>query len=168
MATLVTLAIGHAAPIMEATMYRLMSLAALTFWLTTILLPAQLVARDDGRFANSPLKPWFDRLASGKGLCCSFADGFSVQDVDWETIVYEFMGNGLSCLTTPVVTEPDRFGPTVVWPITTATATHKFAASCPVPVRNPFAYERCQCLLLPQSGHRDRALHLTQLTLGSR
>ena len=32
---------------------------------------------------NSPLKPWFDRLASGKGLCCSFADGFSVQDVDW-------------------------------------------------------------------------------------
>jgi hypothetical protein len=32
------------------------------------------------------------------------------------TIVYEFMGNGLSCLTTPVVTEPNRFGPTVVWP----------------------------------------------------
>jgi hypothetical protein len=27
----------------------------------------------------------FDRLASGKGLCCSFADGFSVQDVDWDT-----------------------------------------------------------------------------------
>ena len=66
-------------------MYRLMSLAALTFCLTTILVPAQLVARDDGRFANSPLKPWFDRLASGKGLCCSFADGFSVQDVDWDT-----------------------------------------------------------------------------------
>ena len=61
-----TLAIGHAAPIREATMYRLVSLAALTFCLTTILVPAQLVARDDGRFANSPLKPWFDRLASGK------------------------------------------------------------------------------------------------------
>jgi hypothetical protein len=29
-------------------------------------------ARDlDGRYANSPLKPWFDHLASGKGLCCS-------------------------------------------------------------------------------------------------
>jgi len=60
-------------------------LAVLTFCLTTILLSGRLVARDDGRFANSPLKPWFDRLASGKGLCCSFADGFSVQDVDWDT-----------------------------------------------------------------------------------
>jgi len=38
---------------MEATIYRLMSLAALTFCLTTILVPAQLFARDDGRFANS-------------------------------------------------------------------------------------------------------------------
>jgi hypothetical protein len=44
---------------------------------------SQLAARDDGRFANSPLKPWFDRLASGKGLCCSFADGFSVAKVDF-------------------------------------------------------------------------------------
>jgi hypothetical protein len=77
-ATLATLAIEHAAPIMEATMYSVMSLAALTFCLTAILVPAQLVARDGGRFANSPLKPWFDRLASGKGLCCSFADGLSV------------------------------------------------------------------------------------------
>lgn len=49
------------------------------------LAPKQLLAHDDGRFANSPLKAWFDRLASGKGLCCSFADGVSVQDVDWDT-----------------------------------------------------------------------------------
>ena len=50
-----------------------------------VLAPASLSARDDGRFANSPLKSWFDKLASGKGLCCSFADGVSVQDVDWDT-----------------------------------------------------------------------------------
>ena len=43
------------------------------------------IARDDGRYANEPLHAWFDQLASGKGLCCSFADGFSVQDVDWDT-----------------------------------------------------------------------------------
>jgi len=49
-------------------MCRLVSLAALTFCLTMILVPDQLVARDDGRFANSPLKPWFDRLASGYGV----------------------------------------------------------------------------------------------------
>ena len=66
-------------------MCRLIGLAVFTFCLTAILVPVQLAARDDGRFANSPLKPWFDRLASGRGLCCSFADGFSVQDVDWDT-----------------------------------------------------------------------------------
>ena len=65
-------------------MRRLTDLAALAFWLTT-LVSNQLVARDDGRFADSPLKPWFDRLASGKGLCCSFADSVAVQDVDWDT-----------------------------------------------------------------------------------
>jgi hypothetical protein len=42
------------------------------------------LARDDGRYANSPLKSWFDRFASGNGLCCSFADGFSVDNVDWD------------------------------------------------------------------------------------
>ena len=42
------------------------------------------LVRDDGRYTNSPLKSWFDRLASGKGLCCSFADGLRVDDVDWD------------------------------------------------------------------------------------
>ena len=39
-------------------------------------------ARDDGRYANDPLKYWFDDLTSSNGKCCSFADGFSVSDVD--------------------------------------------------------------------------------------
>jgi hypothetical protein len=43
------------------------------------------LARDDGRYANSPLKSWFDQLASGRGHCCSFADGFRVDNVDWDT-----------------------------------------------------------------------------------
>ena len=41
-------------------------------------------ARDDGRYANDPLKYWFDNLTSSNGKCCSFADGFSVGDVDWD------------------------------------------------------------------------------------
>ena len=89
-------------------------LAVLTFCLTTILLSGRLVARDDGRFANSPLKPWFDRLASGKGLCCSFADGFSVQDVDWDTqdghYRVRIYGQWLDVPDDAVVTEPNRFG----------------------------------------------------------
>jgi hypothetical protein len=51
----------------------------------TGFIPSHLHARDGGRFANSPLKEWFDRLASRNGLCCSFADGVSVEDVDWDT-----------------------------------------------------------------------------------
>ncbi|MGD0421526.1 MAG: hypothetical protein ABSA68_18415 [Xanthobacteraceae bacterium] len=49
-----------------------------------IAAPAQ--ARDDGRYANEPLHAWFDQPASGKGLCCSFADGVKVEDVDWQTV----------------------------------------------------------------------------------
>ncbi len=59
-------------------MCRLIGLAVFTFCLTAILVPVQLAARDDGRFANSPFKPWFDCLASGKSLCCSFADGSGI------------------------------------------------------------------------------------------
>src|SRR3954467_13424695 len=42
------------------------------------------LARDDGRYANSPLKGWFDSLKSGRGPCCSDADGFAVSDPDWD------------------------------------------------------------------------------------
>src|SRR3981189_3324642 len=62
----------------------------IVFGLTVSALVACLVgsvtARDlDGRYTNSPLKPWFDHLASGKGLCCSIADGEAVADPDWES-----------------------------------------------------------------------------------
>ena len=77
-------------------------------------------ARDDGRYANSPLKFWFDQLASGKGLCCSFADGVSVQDVDWDTQDGRYRvrlhGEWIYVPDSAVVTEPNRFGPAVVWP----------------------------------------------------
>jgi hypothetical protein len=54
-----------------------------------LMLPLAAVpgaARDpDGRYANSPLKQWFDSLKSGRGPCCSDADGSAVSDVDWES-----------------------------------------------------------------------------------
>jgi hypothetical protein len=74
----------------------------------------------DGRYANSPLKQWFDQLASGNGLCCSFADGVGIQDVDWETLDGHYRvrlhGQWLVVPDSAVVTEPNRFGPAVVWP----------------------------------------------------
>jgi len=91
-----------------------------------------VLARDDGRYANEPLRAWFDQLASGKGLCCSFADGFKVENVDWDTAeTCESTREGSSCgvryrvrlhgewITVPesaLVTEPNRYGPAVVWP----------------------------------------------------
>ena len=52
---------------------------------TAAVLGGNAVARDDGRYAGSPLKSWFDSLRSGKGPCCSDADGSAVADVDWES-----------------------------------------------------------------------------------
>jgi len=77
-------------------------------------------ARDDGRYANAPLKYWFDNLTSGKGKCCSFADGFSVGDVDWDTEDGHYRvllhGEWINVPPSAVVNEPNKFGAAVVWP----------------------------------------------------
>ncbi len=81
-----------------------------------------VTARDlDGRYANSPLKPWFDRLASGKGLCCSIADGESVADPDWESKDGHYRvrleNNWIDVPDDALITEPNRAGRTMVWPM---------------------------------------------------
>jgi hypothetical protein len=77
-------------------------------------------AHDDGRYAQSPLKSWFDSLASRKGLCCSFADGMAVKDVDWDTSDGKYRvrleGQWIAVPDEAVVTAPNRFGAAVVWP----------------------------------------------------
>src|SRR5579871_4176002 len=102
-------------------MHRLIALAVAGIAVcSSAFVPTPALARDDGRFANSQLKPWFDKLASGKGLCCSFADGVKVENVDWDTQDgrYRVRLNGQWIDVPPeaVVTEPNRFGPAVVWP----------------------------------------------------
>lgn len=85
-----------------------------------LLVPSTLSARDNGQFANSQLKTWFDRLASGKGLCCSFADGVRVEDVDWDTESGNYRvrlnGQWIVVPEAALVSEPNKFGPAVVWP----------------------------------------------------
>ena len=56
-----------------------------------------VLARDDGRHANDPLKYWFDNLSSENGMCCSFADGLSVNDVDWDMQNSHCTANGSLC-----------------------------------------------------------------------
>ena len=92
---------------------------------SVLLLPlasAPGVARDpDGRFANSPLKQWFDSLSSKKGPCCSDADGSAVSDADWETKDGKYRvrleGQWWRVPDEAVITEPNRAGRTMVWPV---------------------------------------------------
>lgn len=69
---------------------------------------------------QSPLHTWFDSLKSRKGLCCSFADGVSVADIDWDTKGGRYRvrldGRWITVPDAAVVTEPNRFGRAVVWP----------------------------------------------------
>lgn len=85
------------------------------------------MARDDGRYSNSPLKPWFDSLRSGLGPCCSVADGITVDDPDWESKDGHYRvrldGQWITVPDEAVITEPNRAGRTIVWPIRTASGT---------------------------------------------
>src|SRR3954453_11693951 len=86
-----------------------------------LLLVGAAAARDDGRFANSPLKGWFDSLKSGRGPCCSDADGFAVSDPDWDLEGTHYRvrldGEWIVVPDDAVITEPNRAGRTMVWPI---------------------------------------------------
>jgi hypothetical protein len=79
-------------------------------------------ARDpDGRYADSPLKQWFDSLKSGKGPCCSDADGTAISDADWESSAGHYRVRiedaWVEVPDEAVITEPNRVGRTMVWPI---------------------------------------------------
>jgi hypothetical protein len=89
-----------------------------------LVMASQIVlARDRGQFANAnpEIKAWFDRLASRKGPCCSDADGSAVSDVDWETHGGRYRvridGDWVDVPEEAVITEPNRVGRTMVWPV---------------------------------------------------
>jgi len=71
---------------------------------------------------HAPPSAWWNQLASGKGLCCSFADGEAIADIDWDTGgpagEYRVRLHSAWILVpeTALVTEPNRYGPAVVWP----------------------------------------------------
>jgi len=64
---------------------------------------------------------WFDSLRSGKGPCCSDADGTALSDVDWETKGNHYRvrieGQWFDVPDEAVITEPNRVGKTMVWPM---------------------------------------------------
>lgn len=109
---------------------RVVIVGMLIMFLVLLFAPLPAASRDGGRFTGSPLKPWFDGLRSGKGPCCSDADGYVVEDADWEATKdghYKVRipdrgtpGDPMIWVDVPeeaVITEPNRAGRTMVWPI---------------------------------------------------
>ena len=91
--------------------------------LVMLAAPASQARDPDGRYAaqNPELHKWFESLRSGKGPCCSDADGTAVSDVDWETANGHYRvrldGEWIDVPDEAVITEPNRIGRTIVWPI---------------------------------------------------
>jgi hypothetical protein len=101
---------------------------------TAVLLVSTSVALAGGDWKNSPLHDWFEGLFSNRGMCCSFADGVAISDVDWgtevldkpitladgtqERNVYWVIVDGQKLVVRPdaVVVEHNRYGRAVVWP----------------------------------------------------
>jgi hypothetical protein len=89
--------------------------------LSLLLFPGPGVTRDlDGKYATSPLKEWFESLASRRGPCCSVADGQTVEDVDWDTKDGKYRvrldGQWIEVPPDALVTVANKFGLAVVWP----------------------------------------------------
>jgi len=105
-------------------MKRLNRLCGRALLLAAVLLCSQSAqGRDDGRYTDSPLKPWFDSLRSHLGPCCSDADGVIVADPDWESYQGHYRvrldGQWIEVPDEAVITEPNRAGRTMVWPVKT-------------------------------------------------
>lgn len=98
-------------------------------------------AHDNGRYAQSDPQThaWFNKLASKKGLCCSFADGKTIADVDWKThdghYHVRIEDRWYDVPDEAVITEPNRIGQTMVWPYQTREldGTEGWAIRCFMP-----------------------------------
>jgi hypothetical protein len=106
----------------------LMVLVGLLTFLMATLLSIRVHARDlDGRYAGTPLHSWFDSLRSGKGPCCSDADGTALSDVDWESRDGHYRvrvpiaegsdkSEWVDVPEDAILTQPNLSGRTMVWP----------------------------------------------------
>jgi hypothetical protein len=85
------------------------------------------LARDNGQWAQADpeIKQWFNGLQSvSRVLCCSFADGLRIDDVDWRRTSnedYPFQvhleGQWVDVPAAAVVSAKNRVGYAIVWPV---------------------------------------------------
>ena len=82
----------------------------------SLLLSTAALARDDGRYANSPLKQWFDSLKSAKGFCCSEADGRETEyDIRQSKYWVPINGVWTEVPEDAVIKEPNKVGRPMLW-----------------------------------------------------
>ena len=81
------------------------------------------VEAHEGRVVGAPLQQWFNSLQSGRGPCCSDADGTALSEVEWESSNGHYRVNiGNKWHDVPdeaVLKGPNLAGYTMVWPIRT-------------------------------------------------
>ena len=86
-----------------------------------ITLVAWELAADAHDQRRPALNSWFEGLKSGRGPCCSDADGTALSDTDWEVSNGHYrvriQRQWWDVPEQAVINEPNRAGPTMVWPI---------------------------------------------------
>lgn len=83
---------------------------------TLLLLVVFAGAKDDGRYAQNPLKQWFDQLRSSKGFCCSDADGEETEfDIRSGAYWAPIDGVWTRVPDEVVITEPNKLGRPMKW-----------------------------------------------------
>lgn len=92
---------------------------AVILWLAV----SAALARDSGQFSQTDpsIKQWFNALGNKQGgQCCSFADGFSLDDPQWDEQDGHYRvyldGGWIVVPDDRLVTSPNKIGRAVVWP----------------------------------------------------
>ena len=89
--------------------------------LALLLAAAVILIRDPtGKWANDPLRPWFEALKNKDGLyCCAEADGHPLDESEWDikdnTYRVFVQGEWIVVPDDAVLSDPNKFGKAIVW-----------------------------------------------------
>ena len=86
-----------------------------------LLAAAVILVRDPtGKWANDPLRPWFEALKNKDGLvCCARADGHPLDESEWDIKGDSYRvflkGEWIVVPDDAVISDPNKFGKAIVW-----------------------------------------------------
>jgi hypothetical protein len=89
--------------------------------LALLLAAAVILIRDPtGKWANDPLRPWFEALKNKDGLyCCAEADGHPLDESEWDikdnTYRVFVQGEWIVVPDDALILDPNKFGKAIVW-----------------------------------------------------